>query len=101
MASLFVHLPFEKNLLNVPLCPLENKGLFLCDLNTRRIRFESFVRLHFNLMFLMNSLVLCSTVSHLPAGWAVEIGLGRMMFPQSSWAEGGEVFRREIGMAKR
>ena len=29
---LFVHLPFEKNLLNVPLCPLENRGLFLCPL---------------------------------------------------------------------
>lgn len=71
MASLFVHLPFEKNLLNVPLCPLENRGFFLFplrDLNTSRFRFESFVRLHFNLTFPVNSLVPCSRFPRNGAG---------------------------------
>lgn len=80
-----------KNLLNVPLCPLENRGFFLFPLwglNISRFRFESFVRLHFNSMFPMNSLVLCSTVPIFPRK-----GTGRSAW--EGWCSHNNLERRE------
>lgn len=102
MASLFVHLPFEKK--KSVKCPITSSGkqrpfpLPTLRSEYQPIQIESFVRLRFNAMFPRDSLVLCNTGPSSSPGMGqhdpIHLGLREGRSLGSRWAckEGGPPF---------